>query len=468
MKIKHAYGIAPGVSGSGQETECQDKIKILEANGVSVMSFAGPAERTENSGSQAELADAAAAVMAERFESLYSSEDGFAKNAVLETITKTFQEAGTEPSGTGNSLLFVAVRENRYLAGHMGGGLIAMLNGSCSVLSKPEAEGQGEAEDRGEADLRIYKGELPEPFGFMLMSDGACRSLCVSGTESLSPACTTFFEWLKDYDGETVSEALVDNINKYFLKDTKGDISVAVMVSNEEPVDEPGKNEGSDQEAGKPVRERAKSRNYIKYLIAAALVVILAAVAVLTMNQPGDILQKEQGKAEPRPPVTLSENSEPSVSFSVENPESYDAGTYQVGEDIPAGEYFFWTGEMLKPDSVKVNDFTCLSGELYCLTVRVNEGDTLTSEYQFTAAMNVNPVKAANGILISGKYKIGKDIAPGEYRISPIDKNKAGRYYSVLDGEISNDTEFDEETTIVVPEEGYIVFYNSTLAVKQE
>ena len=154
------------------------------------------------------------------------------------------------------------------------------------------------------------------------------------------------------------------------------------------------------------------------------------------------------------------------MSFSADDPKSYDAGAYQVGEDIPAGEYFFWTGEMLAPDSVKVNDFTCLSGELYCLTVKVNEGDTLTSDYRFTAAENVNPIKAANGVLISGKYKIGKDIAPGTYKISPLDQNAKGKYYSILNGEISNDETFSSETTVNVPEEGFIVFYNSAVAVK--
>jgi hypothetical protein len=323
----------------------------------------------------------------------------------------------------------------------------------------------------------------------MLLSGGACRSLYEYDTGNLSPACGTFFEWLKEYDGETVSEALADNINKYFLKETKDDIGVVVMVTDEggtappeedeldtdteivQESDEPAETGGSGDE---PVQETIKSRNYIRYLIAAALVVILAVVAVLTMNPPGNTDQKEQEKAGTNPPAAASENSnpavlsgsEPSVSFSADNPKSYDAGTYQVGEDIPAGEYFFWTGGMLAPDSVKVNDFTCLSGELYCLTVKVGEGDTLSSDYRFTAAENVNPVGAANGILISGKYKIGKDIARGTYKISPLDQNTEGKYYSILNGEISNDETFSGETTVKVPEEGYIVLYNSALKIK--
>lgn len=164
-------------------------------------------------------------------------------------------------------------------------------------------------------------------------------------------------------------------------------------------------------------------------------------------------------------PADSFENYEPSVAFAVANPKSYDAGEYKAGVDIPAGEYFFWTGEMLVPGSIKVNGDSCLSGELYCMTVQLNEWDTLVSDYRFTAAENISPIKATGGVLISGKYKIGKDIAPGTYQIAPSDQGGEGRYYSIFDEEISNDTKFSGETTVKVPEEGYIVFYNAVLSV---
>ena len=121
---------------------------------------------------------------------------------------------------------------------------------------------------------------------------------------------------------------------------------------------------------------------------------------------------------------------EPSVTFAVDRPVSYNAGEYVAGRDVPAGEYFFWIGEMLAPDSIIINDDTCLSDELYCMTVELKEGDRMTAAYRFTSEENVNPVTAKDGILISGKYKIGKDISPGSYRIAPVDKDEPGRYYS--------------------------------------
>jgi len=118
---------------------------------------------------------------------------------------------------------------------------------------------------------------------------------------------------------------------------------------------------------------------------------------------------------------------------------------------------------MLKPDSVDVNGFTCLSGELYCLTVRVNQDDTLTSEVRFTRAENVNPIEASHGVFISGKYKIGKDIAPGTYSTNGRGRRK-GRYYALYDDKISNKWN-RRVTNKLVPNEGFIDFYTAVLEV---
>jgi len=480
MKLKYAYGAASGISGGGQETGYQGKAGLVEKNGAAVISPAS---------------EAVAALVAVRFDELYFSEEDLIRRELL---------------GNMSELLFVAVKENRYLAGHMGGGLIAKWNGSPSVLSKPEPEGlalsEADPEVSAMANLRIYKGELQEPFGFMMISEGACRSLYNSGTAVLSPACGTFFEWLREYDEETVSEAFTDNINKYFLKDVTGDISVAVMVSDENDTEaeegteaeepspegggilpegrgEPGEMlpedegqhgaaliENDEGRGGKePEGASGKRGRILKYLL--ALLIILAAVSVCILVRPDGNAGKEPkgaDQAEPGNSAAQSEsfeNYEPSVTFAVENPKSYDAGEYKAGVDIPAGEYFFWTGEMLEPGSIKVNGDSCLSGELYCMTVQLNEWDTLVSDYRFTAAENISPIKATGGVLISGKYKIGKDVAPGTYQIAPSDQGGEGRYYSIFDEEISNDTKFSGETTVEVPEEGYIVFYNAVLSV---
>lgn len=465
MKIKCAYGIAAGISQIKQETECQDKIKTIEQNGAFVAALADEL-----------VVEAAATLVAERFDELFASEDDFIKKTILENV-----------SGMSGTLL-VAVKGNHYLALHIGSGLIARFNGNLSLLSRPENETETDSAsgNLAKTNLRIYKGDLQEPFGFMLMSDGACRSLFENSTGNLSPACGTFFEWLKEYDEEAVSEALVDNINKYFLKDTKGDIGIALMVSREDDLEisEPHEMETEEAFAQNEVTseedDSAKSSNKIGKIVKYTIIALILATVVLLacLLKPASVPeQKQEAKADNVPPVTSSEDNAPpvtfsvdnvpTVTFSVENPKIFDAGEYEIGSDIPAGEYFFCTGKMMQPDSIEIDGESCLSEQLFCMTIQLEEGETLTSDYGFTKAENVNPVKATDGILISGKYKIGKDVAPGEYTVLPAYKNKGGRYYSVLDGEISNDAEISGEMTVQVPEEGYIVIYNSIIVVDQ-
>jgi hypothetical protein len=511
MRFKSAYGIVPGVPEGGRAADKNrgDRIRIVEDHGVFAIIMSGPTLPAETLKSQAEY-------LTKHFEELYRSEI----EDIQGTVRKEFSEAAGGSAegvfGADSLFLFASVRGNRYLAGKAGGGLIAKLNGSCAVLAGPEAGLAGNeslAQGSRKGRLKIFKGELEQPSGFVLLSDGACRSLYDKGTGSLSSACGTFFEWLKEYDGETVSEALEDNIDKYFVKDVKGDISVALMVVDMESAEEverqleaaaeedAGNEVGTQSEdAGgetgiqsgdsaddtitektkaavsvRPVSKVGVHRKNLKYIVL-AIIAVLMIVLAFALKQPDTTIPKDLGKAETQPPVAQKSEPEspesysdlePSVSFAIDNPKSYDAGEYRVGVDLPAGEYFFWTGEMMEPGSIELNGDTCLSDELYCMTIRVEEGDVLTTDCRFTEAENVNPVKpAAKGILISGKYKIGKDISPGKYKIKLADNASEGRYYSILDGEISNDTDVTGDTEVTVPESGYIVFYRTVLIVK--
>ncbi len=479
MRLKYAYGIVPENSGGGQEALCRDKVGFFEKKGVTVIYLSEPTGRKDNPVFCGETTvEALTAFVAEQFDELNDSDDDSVMESIQGKLEEALPESGNDGAGMDWTLQFVAVKDDRFIAGHLGGGLIARSSPGCSVLSAPSAEGH--------EGLRIYRGDLREPFGFMLMNAGAGLSLYESDKDSLSPACGTFFEWLQEHDEEMVSEALADNIRKYFFKYTGGDIVIALIVSDQDDTllnsDKADTLLNSDQDdtllasgqsddapgVQKSIGMQGKRRNTLKFLI--VVLFLLAAIYAVSLKQ-SDVAEKEgdQRTEDPKPPVSYTENNyEPSVSFSVKNPQAFEPGEYKAGVDIPAGEYFFWTGEMLKPNSIFVNDETCLSGKLYCLTVRLNQWDTLVTEYRFTSAENVNPVKPTEGVLLSGKYKIGKDIAPGTYQVSPADRDNEGRYYSLLDEKISNDIKFKDDTTVEVPEEGYIVFYNSVLIVEAE
>ena len=517
MKLKFAYGIVPWVL----DTEKREGVRsgFGTANQPAAMPGQGEvfavalADSTGINTDQMDMeriAVIAANYISERFDTIFSLDEAYTEKTVMEYLDEA---AGLIAGNSDFSLNFVAVKEDRYLAGHIGTGLIGVQNRgpipgqlqSCSILSKP---------DKGMTKLRVLKGDLQQVSGFLLMNMGACPSLFNGEEGSLSPACDTFMEWLKEYDEETVSEALAENIKKYFLKNTKSDIGVAVAVldySDARPVALEGEEEHSqneeelhqDQEEVNASVEKSVLENIAednieeddkrkqgrkKLLSVVALIAVIAVLLFFWMNLTEKVKPNQEGGSgnppaadygedesklgqdeKPAAEINLDEvnpaDHEPSVTFAVDSPVSYNSGEYVGGRDVPAGEYFFWTGAMLAPDSIIINDDTCLSDELYCMTVELKEGDRMTAAYRFTSEENVNPVTAKDGILISGKYKIGKDISPGSYKIAPLDKDEPGRYYSVSDGEISNDTDVLKDMTVEVPENGYIVFYRSVLAV---
>ena len=101
------------------------------------------------------------------------------------------------------------------------------------------------------------------------------------------------------------------------------------------------------------------------------------------------------------------------------------AGTYKVGKDIKAGEYFVKctsyncyvqvsSDSSGRFDSIIANDN--ISTHTY-ITVRDGEYLTVTGG-KFASAENVDPQKPnSDGAYEDGMYKIGKDIPEGEYKV---------------------------------------------------
>lgn len=560
MKLKYAYAAVPCHNEAGGVPLQRSRITTTEENEVFIIAIEDTVQQKENPApkkgpklSNTPDLEFLMKFITERFDLLWSMTEEQARRELIKQNTQQNTKQGSARRDDAVPLLMAAIKNGRYLLFCCGGGIAGLREGDLqkrwSVLN--QAQHSLEIEESEEKSLNVFKGLLEKEFMLVLLNSGACVSLYNRGEEGISPACSTFGEWLKEYDGETVSEALTENIEKYFIKETQGDICVAVVVpeagvaaaeEEAETVAEPfeiaraeehrreqavQENEDAAEEAqGAAVPETkdistGKATNTEKkgdivrpsltirvgskrVLLAAAVLMITAAVILAAwLGQPGSGNSGQMPPKDGSPEIAAGDDQEkdgsgsgkqaqdgetpsdqntqerdlsninpaehePMISFAVNQPEAYEPGFYRVGQDLPAGEYFFWTGEMIAKDSIEIKGETALSDELYCMTVQVDEGETLSSNYRFTSVENVNPIKINNGILISGKYRIGIDIAPGEYEIFPEKGKAPGRYYSVLDGKISNNTELDDRTTVTVPEEGYIVLYRSYLAVPEE
>lgn len=518
MKIKYSHGIVTGSTHLKLGMPCLNKIEIIDENGIAAMVLTDGDDNKESSElCTGIVAKAAAVLLKNRFDDLFATEEDVTKRTMIQSIMQELGKTDLALISMASTLTFVAVKDSRYLAAHIGHGGIIGLAESCTVLSGPQKGLYGNKTNyitdlNASDNLQIDKGYLQEPFGYMLISDGACQSLCDNGTGSPSPVCGTLFGWLREHDGETVGEALVDNINKYFTENTEADITIAMMVSAEDEQIEEGpaaateeaiqgedKREQKDQEEAstedaaedasktsdlqndsiKKAEGKSKLRSYgIFALIAVAVIIGIIFFFQSANDGNNDKNIKADANAEvttetgiqaedPEEESYTIEDYYPNVTYSVEDFESFPAGQYEVGIDIPAGEYFFCTGEMLQPDTIEINEESCLSGQLFCMNIQVEEGDTLLSQYSFVSSDLVNPIQPVKGVLISGKYKIGKDLAPGQYTIASIDKALEGRCYFILDGEIGDDVVYEDSDTITVPEEGYAVAYNSMIIIEK-
>ncbi len=146
----------------------------------------------------------------------------------------------------------------------------------------------------------------------------------------------------------------------------------------------------------------------------------------------------------------------------------HSEGTYKVGTDIAAGEYFVQSKDNLgcylsiNKDSTGAMDSIIANANTTTHTfVTVMEGQYLQIKRgKFTKADTATVPKAQDGKYIAGTYRVGTDIPAGEYKVSPTDvlsgylevtKDSSKTFQSILTNE-----NFTGDTYITVAEGQYL------------
>ena len=135
-----------------------------------------------------------------------------------------------------STLLFVAIKNDKFIAGHIGDGVIGVLDkdNKVSVLSHPNNGEYSNStfftttntySDR----LKIIIGSIVDSTGFILMSDGTGESLYDSKTKELASVNAEIINWLKLGDSEEVNIALKNNLNDIIKQKTFDDCSLAIL-----------------------------------------------------------------------------------------------------------------------------------------------------------------------------------------------------------------------------------------------
>ena len=156
-------------------------------------------------------------------------------NLLIE-LDKYAKEKNIKIKDLASTLLFVSIKNNQYLAGHLGDGVIGYkdTNNKIEVLSFPE---NGEYSNstffvptnNSYQHLRIFRGNLNNIDAFILMSDGSEESLYDKQNKKLSPVNVQMINWLDKYSTKVVNEALYDNLEKVIKMKTYDDCSIGII-----------------------------------------------------------------------------------------------------------------------------------------------------------------------------------------------------------------------------------------------
>jgi serine/threonine protein phosphatase PrpC len=241
FNFKHAGATVRGTGHIKTNLPCQDKIFSQYSSGVNCIALADGAGSCKHSDIGAEIITKNVSnYLCKNFDDIIS----LSENKIIDLISKFLDETliikskelKIDKNELSATLLFVCVKNDQFLTGHVGDGMIGFKKESkIEVLSYPltgeftNATVFTTSENLPEY-LRIVKGKTNNIDGFFLMSDGSMESLYDKEKNMLTKANQHFFDWMAQSETmDTVNKALYTNMNNLFLKKTSDDCSIIIL-----------------------------------------------------------------------------------------------------------------------------------------------------------------------------------------------------------------------------------------------
>jgi serine/threonine protein phosphatase PrpC len=229
-----------GISHENQNKVCHDRYAYKyyqNAVSISLADGAGSALRPEIG---AEIATKQVnKTITKNFDYIFDSDIALAIHKLTHPIRtalgKYAKSHNNNIKDLATTLLFACVKDDKFIAGHIGDGILAYLKkGELIILSPPD---NGEfinetyfiTSSSYKSRFRLFKGSVDDIEGFVLMSDGTCESLFDKRDHKLAPVVYTLFEWLDSYSMNEVNTALKENFESLIRKKTTDDCSIALL-----------------------------------------------------------------------------------------------------------------------------------------------------------------------------------------------------------------------------------------------
>lgn len=240
--ISHAM---PGSSHLEQGKGCEDVIKGIIEENIAVVSLSDGAGSFSKAFEGATIATTKCSKwLLNNFEWAYNAKEREIKtrllyNTIRKSIIRKAIKEKVKPNEYSSTLLFVAVKDERYIAGHIGDGVIGIItkDGENVVLSEPE---RGEfanntyftTSTKISKHFRLHRGSVTNIGSFFLMSDGSADCLFNQTDNTFAPAISKFALLLAGTSIEGVGQvnnALTDVMEQHFRSRTNDDCSFIML-----------------------------------------------------------------------------------------------------------------------------------------------------------------------------------------------------------------------------------------------
>lgn len=243
--------VLAGRSHLATGTPCQDSVSTVYRRNVSAVSLSDGAGSCTHShiGSQI-CANTLCSIMCRHFDELWLMDATEAKAKTLQTIAELLiceaDERNLSLHDLSATALAVAVKKNRFIAFHIGDGVIgieledSMGNKQLETLSAPDnGEYPNETcfinSNTALQHLRLKRGSIRQPngssiSGFILMSDGPESALYRKADACLAPACSKLLACARSYKKVDMRHELNATLELITRSKTQDDCSIALMA----------------------------------------------------------------------------------------------------------------------------------------------------------------------------------------------------------------------------------------------
>lgn len=230
-----------GISHIKSDTPCQDyNISCDNGDTYAIILSDGAGSALYSEIGAMIVCEAVKAYVFEDFKYLYNCDAKEFKSRLIHRIRTRLGIAAKKHNSSKNdfasTLLFVAVNKNKFICGHLGDGIIGIIDNdnNAKALSLPE---NGEfvnstfftTSNNYQYHLRIAKGYVDNIQTFFIMSDGASECLFQKNRKQMAKAIVLFNDWLKQYKKEEVAKAIGDNMKEIFTRYTNDDCSLSML-----------------------------------------------------------------------------------------------------------------------------------------------------------------------------------------------------------------------------------------------